>query len=135
MRIKNWKNLKQKLILFVIVINVKFAFKILHEINHPIFLSNFTPYFQFYQSTKFPLYISSSMVQFIAQSTALITDFQTNATTLTHGCLPLLPMAHQLKSIISAFPSFFTPTDFLLPLSSASVGRKNTVSSFGHIKQ
>jgi hypothetical protein len=32
-------------------------------------------------------------------------------------------------------PLFFTPTDFLLPLSSASVGRKITVSSFGLIKQ
>ncbi len=97
----------------------------------PIFLL----IYNFISSWKFTLYIYSSMVQCIAQSTALITDFSNKRNYVDARMFTFVTYGSSAKIHNLCVPLFFTPTDFLLPLSSASVGRKNTVSSFGHIKQ
>jgi hypothetical protein len=72
---------------------------------------------------------------FIAQSTALITDFSNKRNYVDARMFTFVIYGSSAKIHNLCVPLFFTPTDFLLPLSSASVGRKNTVSSCGHIQQ
>jgi hypothetical protein len=87
---------------------------------------------------KFPLYKFSSMVRLIAQITrlpALITDFSNKRNYVDARVFTFVTYGSSAKIHNLCVPLFFTPTDFLLPLSSASLGRKNTVSSFGLIKQ
>jgi hypothetical protein len=122
----------------VIEINVKCVFKILHKIFNPNFsLQFFSSYRRFYQSTEFPLYIFflHGSIHCTEYASALITDFSNKRNYVDARIFTFVTYGSSAKIYNLCVPLFFTPTDFLLPLSSASVGRKNTVSSFGLIKQ